>query len=246
MYTPKTAADAAKSCGKLKGEAIGFWKYVKDPLTNPTNQLVIRPTGTASRFEYTYQVQVKNADGTPKVDDKGEPVMKDKTVERADPDLVTGTDASGKKITAKEAASTGPATLAEEPDASGLCLAEGFGRDATVSASAVTHQDTGEELVPAETITYKYTKVQVFSAAKAPGTQAKGEFTYSDGTGCTAEYTMLALWPQVPCVPGSTKPAESCGEGSGLNPDFKAVCVADIGPDGEGGCVPAGDVPSFN
>lgn len=244
VYNLKNPADASKSCGNLKGEIIGVWKFVKDPLTNPTNQFVVRPYGTASRFAYTYEVQEKNEDGTPKVDEDGEPVMEEVTVERIDPEALTST--SDGQITAKEAATSGVASLAQEPDANGLCLAEGFTREATVTASAVTHQETGEVLVPAETATYKYNKVEIYSAAQAPGTQLQGEFTYSDGTGCEAEYTMLALWPQVTCDleafanPTEENAADRCGEGSGLNPDFDAVCVAGIGPGGAAGCVPNG------
>ena len=244
-YTLKNPADASKSCGNLKGEVIGVWKFVKDPLTNPANQFVVRPYGTASRFAYTYEVQAKNADGTPKVGKDGNPVMEEVTVERVDPEQLTSTS-DGREMTAKAAATSGVASLAEEPDANGLCLAEGFTREATVTASAVTHKETGEVLVPAETATYKYKKVEIYSAAQAPGTQLQGEFTYADGTGCEAEYTMLALWPQVECDPEAfanpteENAAERCGEGSGLNPDFDAVCVAGIGPHGEAGCVPNG------
>ena len=244
VYTLKNPADASKSCGKLKGEVIGVWKFVKDPLTKPTNQFVIRPAGTAFRFAYTYEVQAKNTDGTPKVDKDGKPVMEEVTADRADPEQITGQTADGKPITAKEAASSGAASLADEPDANGLCLAEGFTREATVTASEVRHQETNEVLVPAETATYKYKKVEIYSAARAPGTQLQGEFTYSDGTGCEADYTMLALWPQVECDPAAfANPTEEnkasrCGEGSGLNPDFDAVCVAGIGLNGAAACVP--------
>ncbi|HYO59236.1 hypothetical protein [Archangium sp.] len=250
-------ADGSKSCSKLKGEAIGAWKYVKDPLTNPTNQLVIRPEGTASRFVYTYEVQAKNEDGTPKVKD-GKPVMEEVEAERADPNEIKGQTADGRPLTAKEAASSGTASLAMEPDSNGLCAAQGFDRQASVIATEVRHQETNEVLVPAETAIYTYKNVQVYSAAGAPGTQLSGEFTYSDGPGCEVEYKMLALWPQTACDPEAfanpteENAADRCAEGSGLNPDFDAVCVAGIGPlddDGArmGGCVPnpAKGVPSF-
>jgi hypothetical protein len=245
VYTLKKPDDATKSCGQLKGEALGVWKYVKDPLGTPSNQLVIRPNGTASRFEYTYEFVVKNSDGTVKLDPKtNEPVKDEKTVARVDLEALEAEQA-GQALKVMQAASSGPAPLAMEPDAStGLCLAEGFTRAASINASEVRHHETNEQLVPAESVTYKYNKVEVFSAASAPGTQLRGEFTYSDGSGCEVEYKMLALWPQTACDPEAfanptaENAAKRCAEGSGLNPDFNAVCVAGIGPDGEGGCVP--------
>jgi hypothetical protein len=252
-YTLKNPADASKPCGKLKGEAIGFWKYVKDPLTNPTNQFVVRPEGTASRFEFTYEFQVKNTDGTPKVDEDGEPVMDEELVERVDLEALEA-ERPGQALEVKRAASSGTATLAAEPDSQGLCLAQGFDRAATVTAAEVRHKDTNALLVPRETVSYAYKTVNVYSAPEAPGTQASGEFTYStveaDGTTCTAEYTMVALWPQVACDPEAfanptpANAADRCAEGSGLNPDFDAVCVAGI-YHGDGGCVPNGKVPAF-
>ena len=53
------------------------------------------------------------------------------------------------------------------------------------------------------------------------------------------------MWPQVPCIVGSEKPSESCGEGSGANPDFALKCEADLVAPGVGACVPAKEVPSL-
>jgi hypothetical protein len=247
-YILKNPADASKSCGKLQGEAIGVFKYV-NPYPDqhpgvPASRVGIRPEGTAAQFgetEYTYTVT--KADGTTE--------EKTVAVTRADPVQGTQCDSSGAncKSTAAYDATSMSATLADQPDAKGLCKASSF-EPATVSLSEVSAE--GQEIDPARTISYKFGDVFVYSHPSAPGTQLEGTMTYSDGLGCEAEYRVLALWPQVPCVPGSTKPAESCGVGSGLNPDFDAVCVADIGPmddDGNvlGGCVfnSAKGVPSF-
>jgi hypothetical protein len=254
-YTLKNAADASKPCGNLKGEGLGLWKYVKDPLTNPTNQFVVRPEGTASRFSFTYEVQAKNEDGTPEVDDDGKPVMEDETVDRLGLETLEAEQGAAAVLAVKRAASSGTATLPQEPDDQGLCLAQGFDRAATVTAAEVRHKDTNALLVPFESVSYTYKTVTVFSAAEAPGTQASGEFTYrtlnADGTvACEADYTMVALWPQVACDPEAfanptpANAADRCAEGSGLNPDFDAVCVAGI-YHGEGGCVPNGKVPAF-
>ena len=130
-------------------------------------------------------------------------------------------------------------TFPDQPDAKGLCLGAGF-NTATVAAPAGT--DSKGKPLPAETVSYMFKDMNVYSAPSAPGTQMEGTLVFSDGTGCTAEYRVLALWPQVGCVPGSTKPADNCGEGSGLNPDFDAVCSEDLEA-----CIPnpAKGVPSF-
>jgi hypothetical protein len=148
--------------------------------------------------------------------------------------------------------------LAGEPDSAGLCGATGFA-PIRVSAAPVTYKDIlgATQVRPAQTVGYTFSDVKVFSAPRAPGTQMQATVKYSDGTGCEVEYKMLALWPQVPC---DVNDKDSCGEGSGLNPDFDAVCVADIGPpryvededenviavEPRGGCVPKRDIPSFH
>lgn len=252
VYILKNEADATKSCGQLKGEAIGVFKFV-NPFPDkhpgvPASRLAIRPDGTASRFAYTYTYGVQNTDGTPKIDPKtGKQVKKTTTEPRVDLESMSAAEA----LSVQQAATGMSASLADEPDAKGLCKASGF-EPAKVSASAVHHIYTNEELVPAENVSYKFGDVFVYSAPSAPGTQLEGSMTYTDDN-CSAEYRVLALWPQIPCdpeafaSPTAENAADRCGEGSGLNPDFDAVCVADIGPDGEGGCVPnpAKGVPSF-
>lgn len=204
-YTLVNAADASKSCGKLKGEAIGVFKYL-DPVSGKS-RLAIRPEGAASLVSYV--------DG-------------DKEVLR---------------VTNPESATSLSATLADQPDSTGLCAATSF-PESRVEAAAVPAKS-----LPAETAVYQFGTVQVYSAPDAPGTQLKGTFTYSDGAGCTAEYKMVALWPQTGCdidafnAPTPANAADRCGEGSGLNPDFDAACIE--ANDGEHYCVPAKDVPSF-
>lgn len=214
-YTLKNPGDAAKACGTLQGEAVGFWKYVAEPLGTPRNQLVIRPAGTATRFSFPYEVESTN--------DDGEIERELEFVERIDFEALEK-EAPGKALQVKRAASTGVASLASEPDANGLCLAEGFASPATVNAAEARHPVTNELFAPAESITYTYTNVQVYSAPSAPGTQAKGTFKYSVAPGEECEYEMTAIWPQVFCNADATDAAERCGEGSGINPDFDVVC----------------------
>ncbi|WP_224365864.1 hypothetical protein [Hyalangium versicolor] len=95
---------------------------------------------------------------------------------------------------------------------------------------------------------YKFENVQVYSAPSAPGTQMGGDVTITLD-GCTAKYSFRALWPFVGCDPTA---ADACGEGSGLNPDFKVNCDANaLSADvaeyygEEAACVPTDPIPSF-
>ncbi|HYO67611.1 MAG TPA: hypothetical protein VEU33_16165 [Archangium sp.] len=261
-----TKGDANKSCGKLKGEALGVWKYVQfdkdenERLTRKGAKLGIRPEGLASKFAVTFKDEVLNADGTVKLDDKGMPVMKDRTVERVDnarKEDPTDIEAEDDYNVAKAATALSK-TLADEPDDNGLCATTEFST-ASVSAKRVVREDEVKgitvEVVPQESLSYSFSDVQVYSDPSAPGTQLKGSLTYTtkeaDGTDCVAEYKVLALWPQVECDPEAfanpteENKADRCDVGSGLNPDFDAVCVDGIGPDGAAACVPNGRVPAF-
>lgn len=219
-------ADAAKSCGQLKGEELGVWKYA-NPMASEAEKaegkaakLAIRPRGAASLMaEYKYSYTTTNG--------AGEETTNNVTVKRVQPsEFGNATSLS--------------ATLPDAPDADGFCKAEGFEKR-TVTAAAVVHESTGEQLKPEETVEYEYSNIHVYSHPQFPGTQLHGTLTYGDGAGCTAEYEVWALWPATPCVPGSTDPVDNCGEGSGLNPDFKAVCDADLKR-----CVPAQRPPSLS
>jgi hypothetical protein len=218
VYTLKSSPDATK-CQARWGEALGVFKYV-DPETPNSNRLAIRPEGAAALTEYT-------------MDDEDETVVA--------------------RVDSAAVATSLAAELAEAPDEkTGLCAATEFA-PATVAAREVINEATGEVLVAAQTVSYAFENVQVYSAPRAPGTQLKGTLKYTDSsTGCEAEYDMLALWPQTACdmdafnAPSDTNKADRCDEGSGINPDFDAVCMP-IGPDGDGACVPnpAKGIPSF-
>lgn len=214
-------ADAAKTCGNLKGEELGVWKYANPEATaeqiaaNRASRLAIRPRGTASLTRYTY----KYTDAAGK--------EQTKTVDRV----------SREEWDDATALST---TLPQSTDAEGFCKATGFAA-ATVNAAAVfDHVDTSMERAAATSVSYQFGDVEVYSHPSAPGTQLRGTMTYTQD-GCTAEYEVWALWPATPCVPGSEDPVESCGAGSGLNPDFAAVCEPTLKR-----CVPAKRPPSFN
>ncbi|NOJ82313.1 hypothetical protein [Myxococcus xanthus] len=126
--------------------------------------------------------------------------------------------------------------LATDRDAEDFCNAPSF-REARVNVAT-----------PANQIVYQYSNVRVYSAPSAPGTQMTGELTYTNN-GCTSKYVINAIWPAVGCDPESDAPADNCGPGSGLNPDFAATCITTANCAIYGGadncCVPTNQVPSF-
>jgi hypothetical protein len=139
--------------------------------------------------------------------------------------------------TTDQAEQTAIGDLDAEPGADNFCQAENFEVARVVANATAT--------APATNITYVFNNIRVYAAPSAPGTQLTGELTYTRD-GCTSNYVISAIWPAIPCVAGSTDPAESCGAGSGLNPDFAATCldgVANCG--GTGCCVAEKAIPSF-
>lgn len=264
LYTPK-AGDETKACGKLVGEALGVWKYVEfekganEQLTKKRAYLGIRPEGLANLFApYSYEDEVLNADGTVKVGTDGKPVMETKEVQR-----VAGARADNYAVA--KAATALSETLADEP-VDGLCATTGF-KPATVKSDAVVvvhENDDGETetIVPEERVSYNFSNVQVYSDPSAPGTQLKATLTYTtkegDASECVAEYEVNAMWPQTGCDPESKDVSETCGAGSGINPDFAVRCepklantiIKDFDDDDnpifwKGACVLAKTVPSF-
>jgi hypothetical protein len=129
---------------------------------------------------------------------------------------------------------TATGKLTDDTDAQDFCSATDFSA-ATVNAGPKTSNPPEA----ATSITYQFANVKVYSAPDAPGTQLTGDLTYTQD-GCTAQYTVRAVWPATPCDPTSAKPADLCGEGSGINPDFAVECDADLGM-----CVPSKPIPSF-
>jgi hypothetical protein len=127
------------------------------------------------------------------------------------------------------------------PDANEFCAATEFN-------SAVVN-DPGRDAIPTTTpptpaiaptrISYKFNDIAVYANPGVPGTQLKGSLDYNRD-GCMAKYKVAGVWPQVVCVPGSEKPKETCGEGSGANPDFALRCDETLKV-----CVPSKDIPSL-
>jgi hypothetical protein len=127
------------------------------------------------------------------------------------------------------------------PDANDFCSATDF--------NTAFVDDPGREANPTATppvtaiaktkISYKFNDVAVYASPNAPGTQLKGSLDYNRD-GCIAKYKVAGVWPQVACDPDSDKPKETCGEGSGANPDFALECHATLHV-----CVPSKEIPSF-
>jgi hypothetical protein len=161
-----------------------------------------------------------------------------------------GTAALGARDTGDSKLQTAVGSLAAEPDADDFCAATGF--------SAATADAPATASAPANNIRYEFSNVRVYSAPQAPGTQLTGELKYTRN-GCTSTYVVRALWPAEPCIVGAnrdTDPADACGNGSGLNPDFDAECMAfptgvapncgSLDPATQTGCcVPKKAIPSF-
>ncbi|WP_164007382.1 hypothetical protein [Pyxidicoccus trucidator] len=156
----------------------------------------------------------------------------------------TGLTALAGRDSGDPARQTALGRLSAEPDAEEFCSGTGFSV-ATVDAAATA-------TAAATSVTYEFSNVRVYSAPSAPGTQLTGELKYTRD-GCTSTYVIRALWPAEGCIMGADRgsdPANACGNGSGLNPDFDATCVAiancgSLNPDHDGCCVPAKPIPSF-
>ena len=213
-YTLKTSEHAGQACGALKGEALGVYKFT-DPKKAGSTILAIRPEGAAALMVHHYET--------------------------------TTVDSSGKEVTEKVAAprvtdarvATTIGSFADEPDANSFCGGTSF-TPAAVNASVVYDKyQTTKEVAPAQSLTYSFDKVEVYSDPAAPGTQLRAELSYTEG-GCTAKYDVVAMWPIVECTPGSTDPKTSCGEGSGVNPDFAVECDQALKV-----CVPSKPIPSL-
>lgn len=224
-YILKDPSQANLSCGKFKGEDMGVLKYTDPEASaatvdaNQASRVGIRPRTLANLTRATYTRTTTGADG--------KPVNTTIIVPRVDP--ATANTAS--------ALST---TLARQPDAEGLCLATGF-NTATVAAAAAYKQpvDGSALIAPAQTVSYTYENIEVYSAPSAPGTQLRGTVKINDGT-CTAEYEMWALWPARSCDPTAELSRDNCGDAANINPDFDVACDPDLKR-----CVPAKRPPSF-
>jgi hypothetical protein len=91
---------------------------------------------------------------------------------------------------------------------------------------------------PAIDIVYEWSNVRVLNAPEALGTQLAAELRYTEG-GCTATYTVDALWPSVSCENEAGEadvrlcspvplPDDGILVGSGINSLFPIECHPDL------------------
>lgn len=217
-----TLVSGTGACSTLKGESIGVWKYVDPTATDAQRaagtaaKLALRPRGAANLMAATFRQPGAAADST---------------VPRKNP--------AGENL-APQLATSLSETFADEPDAEGFCAAGNLSVQTIEAAQVVNSAGEPVATYPAATVTYAYKNIEVYASPSAPGTQLRGNLTYTRD-GCTAEYEVWGMWPAVGCSPGSTDPATSCGEGSTINPDFAVTCDPDLKA-----CVPARRPPSFS
>ncbi|NBD07861.1 hypothetical protein [Corallococcus silvisoli] len=127
--------------------------------------------------------------------------------------------------------------LTTTTDANDFCTASEFN-------TAGVNANQGVFASAPEKITYQFANVRVYSNPGAPGTQLTGELTYTNNN-CTSKYVVRAVWPATPCDPtldpsDEANFVDTCGPGSGINPDFALVCDAETEF-----CTPAKAIPSF-
>src|SRR5262249_12886869 len=86
------------------------------------------------------------------------------------------------------------------PDASNMCSISSF--------------DTAEQNVNGMDIAYEWSEVKFIVQANVPGTQVIASLRYTEN-GCSAEYTVAGMQPNVDCSVDS-----DCSAVNGVNPDF--------------------------
>jgi hypothetical protein len=212
----------------LGGETWGVFKFV-DPDKADSTILTIRPAGLYSRAaldpcDSFTQAQLREGLSGQELRALNEALM----AECGPPE-------------ASNTAQTAVGKLAEEPDAQNFCATSDW------KAGTVRPRPAGSvrpEVTPTTSISYQFDGVRVYAAPEAPGTQLTAELTYTrenqGGALCTINYHVRAMWPLAACDPESDSPADNCGEGSGINPEFDVVCDETLLR-----CVPAKEIPSL-
>lgn len=226
---------------------------IKQPLSNCTVAMA-SPTGHAAQYLLKPKQSVTGSCAHKQAEEVGFfkylPAIQTAEGPRQDynrPTLALRTDTLGKLTTDVSVNSTGPFQV--KPDANEVCTAP------TLTPASFTAQLDGGGT---DTITYNWSNVRVLNKPEALGTLVTADLEYTEG-GCTALYTMRAVWPMVTCgtgVPdgdGGTKQVANeamCSpyadldagqaSGSGINPDFPVTCdpVSLI-------CVLKPDAPAF-
>jgi hypothetical protein len=228
FWVKYTLKSGTGSCSQLTGEEVGFQSYI-NPKDDNDLKIAIRASGLSAKWSGN---------------DSSEPVA------RVDP-----SDPNGKKINTV-------VKLTPYPDSSYVCKTTEDIPAATQNFQAETVMndldDGGTEtvMVPAETVSYKWSDAKWISSPTIAGVVYSATLQYTVDT-CTATYDALGVWPVTSCVTdsdcdpnplpdaGVCDPAEtdmaspnfctsnkvSSGShlliGSGLNPDIKFKCDTD-------------------
>jgi hypothetical protein len=219
------------------GEAWGVFKF-KDPDRAETSVLTIRPQGLYSRAAL----------------DPCDPDTRQRLLAQ-NPELQSAFETECALQEGQSPyAQTAVGRLPDEPDAQNFCVTSDW------KAGTVNPRPSGQvrpDVAPTDSISYQFSNVRVYAAPDAPGTQIGADLTYVRDE-CTAQYTVRAIWPAVPCNPDATASADRCGEGSGINPNFKVRCDTTFRVNNTrvppntgpfvypGTCVADGPFPSFN
>lgn len=220
-YTLKPGSKSGEgTCDKLLGEIVGLEKYNPGTPGDPSRQDVSKAS-LGVRTQTLGELEAAAAQAMPKVEDPE-----------------------------SEITSIGDFTSGE-PDENDVCTVPALS-PATQQLPAFSYTVGDDNAmtveVPATDITYKWSNIRLYVTPAYPGTQLVGDMTYTEN-GCTASYSVIALWPAVGCE-GKDKDGKGTGRpnpdlckpeadpaagrptGSGINPDIykegRVVCDPDL------------------
>jgi len=136
-----------------------------------------------------------------------------------------------------------------EPNDNDVCMVPTFSASEVDLKEIPANMDDPENPypgLPATNVKYEWKDVRLLVSAGAPGNLMEGELTYTEN-GCTATYSVIALWPTVGCEEldaegnGTGKPNDKLCDaepdpqapysipfGSGVNQDFAPKCDPDL------------------
>lgn len=115
-------------------------------------------------------------------------------------------------------------TLANEPDANGVCAATDF-----------TAASTADSVVSDQTISYAFSNVRIIATPKVPGSWMNADVVYTVGTDSCA-YTAVAIWPIHGC--GVVDVKDGPPDPDAKDPTAPTTLLIETGPDAAS-CEPA-------
>lgn len=103
--------------------------------------------------------------------------------------------------------------------------------------------NTAQDVQGGTDTAYAWSNVRFYVTPEIPGTQFVADLDYTEG-GCTASYSVAAVFPAISCDDGTGTPDPSRCSGAGdngtLDPDFPVACDPDVLL-----CVLSGPVPAL-